>query len=348
MSIAAIEKAASAKGKRAAKAKNILVAVRTELRTGNTITRTPWRILRDDPKNGVYERRNWVKKFGISTRRVTKEKPHWSVVTIKSGDKTKAEARAEALRRFPELTDAQYKELNRVNADKKLNGLYRQMADGLINCGSLQYSELDDFMEFMHDENHRKIAVFNPKHPPRFIPVDPSMTKSAMLETFLWHTAQRSSVNYLRNRKSDACSGNFRKVSITSASKEEAERIGAISAEVMVDDRQSTIRMIEFDHDYNVLRTVLPSDLHRIILDALLLEKTDTEIVEELKLVFHTFKYKLKSRIQIIADLLGFEPSDEDAFIDKLYSVRRKLRRHREAREQAERDAANNQNGVKQ
>lgn len=348
MSVKAIEKASGGKGKRAAKAKSVIVAIRTEWRTGSGTATTPWRILRDDPKNGVYELTNWIKTHGVGKPRRWHGRTHWSRTAGEEEPLTVEEFRENASRYFPELTDEQQRQLDALDGDKKLNALYERMAFALVISKAIEKCEISSFLEFMHDENRRKVAAYDPFHAPRFVPQDGGRAKPATLETFVWSTAQQSGISYLRYRNSELVGGNIPKVCISFKSKEDAEFAGEISEEIMHDDGADTIAKIDFACDYQTLRDLLPSELHRTVLDGLLLEKTDLELQDDLELSKHTLQRKLKSKIQIIADTLGFEPSDEDAFIDKLYSVRRKLRRHREAREKAERDALNNQNGVKQ
>ena len=49
--------------KAAAKKEKLLIRVRTEMRTGNGTYFSPWRILKDDPKNGIYDLTNWKRKY---------------------------------------------------------------------------------------------------------------------------------------------------------------------------------------------------------------------------------------------------------------------------------------------
>lgn len=341
MSVAAIEKAATSKGKLANRAKDILIAVRTEWRNGSGVTRSAWHILRDDPKKGVYERKNWIREHGVGTKRVQRPGTHWSLLLPPAPPMTRAEMLEEAERQFPTLSDGQLAQLKHLDEDKKLNATFYRLGEGLISSGSMGRNEMDDFLEFMHDENRRKVAAFDPEHPPKHIPEGkPGASKFATLETFIWWTLNQSIVDFLRRHKGDVYESGRKRVGIV-VGKEDDDAMSKASEALMVEDGRATIAKLEFELDYKMLRSHLPSKSHRTVLDALLLEMTDEEIKKALDLTDYTLKYKRKAPIQNTACDFGFEPKSDEAFIDKMYAFRRKLarlRKEREAREKAKHD----------
>ncbi len=308
------------------------IFVYDEWRTGSGTTVTPWRELIDDPKHGIHDLSDWIKKYG-SGRPVRREKrkgTHWSEYAPATGKATESDGNRQHPilypTKFPELTEEQKRTLESVNANKSLKRYFNRLAENLIASDRIELNEKEAFIEFMKDQCIRKVALYDPNHPPKYKTEDGGPARPASVETFICHTAGNSIKDFLRHRSKATMGTDVCKVPISSLPAEEAEKIGEISVEALVDEHR-TIRQFEFAIDFGVLRAMLPSDKHRMVLDRLILENTDTEIRSELGISEYSYKYKVLAVIQNLAADLGFEPSDENSFVDKMYVFRRKIRR---------------------
>ena len=120
-------------------------------------------------------------------------------------------------------------------------------------------------------------------------------------------------------------------LSITERSRKEIEA-GEVSAECLADDRRDSVRDMEFRIDVEILRNRLPSHL-RVVLDMLLEEWPHYLIRQQMGISNDKYERRYLSPIQKLAADLGFEPSDDDAFIDKMYVFHRKMRKMRREHE---------------
>ena len=107
---------------------------------------------------------------------------------------------------------------------------------------------------------------------------------------------------------------------------------GEISADALGDDGHDTVRDMEFRIDVEILRSHLPSHLRKV-LDMLLMEWPHSLIRQQMAISNDKYLRRYLSPIQKLAADLGFEPSDDDAFIDKMYVFHRKMRKMRRERE---------------
>ena len=101
-----------------------------------------------------------------------------------------------------------------------------------------------------------------------------------------------------------------------------------MSAECLEDERHGTVRSMEFKFDIETLRRRLPSHL-KTVLDMLLHEWPHSMIRKQMAVSNDKYLKQYLSPIQKLAAELGFEPADDDAFIDKMYVFHRKAKKLR-------------------
>ena len=315
--------------KAAAKKEKLLIRIRTEMRTGNGTYFSPWRILKDDPKNGIYDLTNWKRKYQAfdghyASRkrypsRYREEKNVWYVKRPGSTTYTP----------FPPMTDAEQAMFDDFFMSQR--SLYLDFIANKILEGELRDDLKLDALEAIYDGIRAAYLKYDPEHPPKYRPENGGKPKPASRETFCARVARNTLSDFIDIMNADKRGFRVKHLSITERSRKEIEA-GEVSAECLADDRRDSVRDMEFRIDVEILRNRLPSHL-RVVLDMLLEEWPHYLIRQQMGISNDKYERRYLSPIQKFAADLGFEPSDDDAFIDKMYVFHRKVRKMRRERE---------------
>jgi hypothetical protein len=188
-----------------------------------------------------------------------------------------------------------------------------------------------DALEAIYDGIRAAYLKYDPEHPPKHRPEDGSNPKPASRETFCARVARNTLSDFIDIINADKRGFRVKHLSIAEKSGDEIEA-GEVSAECLADDRRDSVRDMEFRIDVEILRNRLPSHL-RVVLDMLLEEWPHYLIRQQMGISNDKYERRYLSPIQKLAADLGFEPSDDDAFIDKMYVFHRKMSKMRRERE---------------
>ena len=308
--------------KAATKKEKSLVRVRTEWRTGSGTFFSPWRVLKDDPRNGIYDLTNWNRKFHAFDGRHVSRKRYPSRYRAEGYECHAEEPDSSSSSSFPSLTEAQEKELAKLFESQ--HGLYLNWIGNKIREGELREDLKLEALDAIFDGIRAAYLKYDPEHPPKYRLKNGDKPKPASRETFCARVARNSLADFV-----DFMNASKRRVWVTHLSiSEKDDGPGEVSAECLADDHRPTIRDVEFRIDVETLRNHLPSHL-RDVLDMLLEEWPRSLICRHLSVSPEKFNKQFLSPIQNLAADLGFEPSSDDMLHDRMYVFRRKLRRFR-------------------
>lgn len=315
--------------KAAAKKEKFLVRVRTEMRTGNGTYFSPWRILKDDPKNGIYDLTNWKRKYQAFDGHYASRKRYPSRYREEKNIWYAKRPGSTVYSPFPYMTDAQQDEFDDFFMSQRC--LYLDFISNKILEGELRDDLKLDALEAIYDGIRAAYLKYDPEYPPKYRPENGDKPKAASRETFCARVARNSLHDFIDIMNADKRGFRVKHLSITEKSKKEADAV-EVSAECLADERHDTVRDMEFSIDVEILRRHLPSHL-RIVLDMLLNEWPHYLIRQQMGISNDKYERRYLSPIQKFAADLGFEPSNDDAFIDKMHVFHRKMGKARRERE---------------
>ena len=309
--------------KAAAKKEERLVRIRTEIRTGNGTYFSPWRVLKDDPKKGIYDLTNWNRTYHAFINRHTSGKRYPSRYHQSRNVWYAKKPGGSSYTPFPPMTDEEQKEFDNFFLTQR--GLYLDFIGSKIHEGALRDDLKLDALEAIYDGIRAAYLKYDPEHPPKYRPVNSAKPKSASRETFFARVARNTLSDFIDFVNAEKRGGGVTHLSISSKPDDETSS-GELSDEYLADDRHNTIRDMEFRLDVENLRSHLPSHL-RIVLDMLLEEWPHALVRQRLAVSHDIYLRRYLSPIQKLAADLGFEPFRDETFIDKMYVFRRKLRK---------------------
>lgn len=319
--------------KATAKKAKFLIRVRTEMRTGNGTYFSPWRILKDDPKNGIYDLTNWKRKYQAFDGHYASRKRYPSRYRNEKNAWYAKKQSSTSYTPFPPMTDDEQKEFDDFFATQR--GLYLDFIGKKILEKALRDDLKLDALEAIYDGVRAAYFSYDPERQAMYRPENCTKPKTASRETFFAHVARNALSDFIDIMNADKRGFKMKHLSISEKTEEDVEP-DEVSAECLVDDRRDTIRDMEFRIDVEILRNRLPSYL-RVVLDMLLEEWPHSLIRQQLAVSHDKYLRLYLSPIQKLAADLGFEPSDDNAFIDKMYVFRRKLHKMRRERERKRR-----------
>ncbi len=315
--------------KAAAEKEERLVRIRTEIRTGNGTYFSPWRVLKDDPKKGIYDLTNWNRTYHAFINRHTSGKRYPSRYRQTRNVWYAKKPDGSSYTPFPPMTDAVQKEFDDFFETQR--GLYLRFIDIKIREKALRDDLKQDALEAIYDGVRTAYFKYDSEHPPKFRPENCAKPKSASRETYFARIARNTLSDFIDFVNAEKRGGGVTHLSISSKPDGETSS-DEVSAECLADDRQDTVRDMEFRIDVEILRSHLPSHL-RIVLDMLLEEWPHALIRQRLAVSHDIYLRRYLSPIQKLAAEFDFEPSSDDTFIDKMYVFRRKLRKMRRERD---------------
>lgn len=315
--------------KAATKKEERLVRVRTELRTGNGTYFSPWRILKDDPKNGIYDLTNWKRTYHSFINRHTSGKRFPSRYRQSRNVWYAKKPGGSSYTPFPPMTEAEQKEFDDFFMTQR--GLYLDFIGSKILEKALRDDLKLDALDAIYDGVRAAYFRYDPERPPKYRPENCAKPKSASRETFFAHVARNTLSDFIDLVNAEKRGGGVTHLSISSKPDDETNS-DEVSAECLADDRRNTVRDMEFRLDVEILRSHLPLHL-RIVLDMLLEEWPHSLIRQRLAVSHDKYLRRYLSPIQKLAADYGFEPFNDDTFIDKMYVFHRKLRKMRRERD---------------
>lgn len=286
-------------------------------------------LLRDDPKNGVFDLSRWYKKYAAfggcySSRRrypsrYRKEKNVWYTKRPGSSSYTP----------FPPMTDAEQTTFDDFFMSQR--SLYLDFIANKILEGELRDDLKLDALEAIYDGIRAAYLKYDPEHPPKYRSKNSDKPKSASRETFCAHVARNTLSDFIDIMNAEK--RGFRTTHLSISEKSIKETLaGEVSAESLEDKQHDTVQIMEFKFDVEILRRRLPMHL-RSVLDMLLQEWPHSLIQKKIAVSNDKYLKQYLSPIQKLAAELGFEPANDDAFIDKMYVFHRKVQKMRRGNE---------------
>ena len=152
-------------------------------------------LLRDDPKNGVFDLSRWYKKYAAfggcySSRRrypsrYRKEKNVWYTKRPGSSSYTP----------FPPMTDAEQTTFDDFFMSQR--SLYLDFIANKILEGELRDDLKLDALEAIYDGVRAAYIKYDPEHPPKYRPTNSDKPKSASRETFCARVARNTLSDFI-------------------------------------------------------------------------------------------------------------------------------------------------------
>lgn len=287
-------------------------------------------LLRDEPKNGVYALTRWHMKYApfggnyVSRKRYPsryreEERSVWHARRTGGASYTP----------FPPMTDFERMEFDDFFMSQR--SLYLDFIAGKILEGELRDDLKLDALEAMCDGVRAAYLKYDPERPARRRPEDGGKPKPASRETFCARVARNALSDFIDITNADKRGFRVRHLSVSEKPRGDVGA-GEVSAECLADDRRDSVRDMAFRIDVEILRDRLPPNL-RAVLDMLLEEWPHYLIRQRLGVSNDRYERRCLGPIQNLAADLGFEPSGDDAFIDRMYVFHRKVRKMRRERE---------------
>lgn len=288
-------------------------------------------LLRDNPKNGVYDLTRWYKKYASFSGCYASRKRYPSRYREEKNIWYAKRPGSTVYSPFPYMTDAQQDEFDDFFMSQR--SLYLDFISNKILEGELRDDLKLDALEAIYDSLRAAYLKYDPEHPPKYRPENGGKPKPASRETFCARVARNALSDFIDIMSADKRGFRSIHLSISEKSRKDIDA-GEISADALGDDGHDTVRDMEFRIDVEILRSHLPSHLRKV-LDMLLMEWPHSLIRQQMAISNDKYLRRYLSPIQKFAADLGFEPSDDDAFIDKMYVFHRKMRKMRHERERS-------------
>lgn len=282
-------------------------------------------LLHDDHKNGVYDLSRWYRKYASFAGHHGSRKRYPSRYRDEKNVWYAKKPGGSSYSPFPTLTDAQQAEFDDFFLSQR--GLYLDFIAGKIIEGELRDDLKFDALESIYDGIRAAYLKYDPVHPPKYRAENGNKPKSASRETFFARIARNSLADFIDIMNAEKRGFRTTHLSISEKSRKEILP-GEMSAECLEDERHGTVRSMEFKFDIETLRRRLPSHL-KTVLDMLLHEWPHSMIRKQMAVSNDKYLKQYLSPIQKLAAELGFEPADDDAFIDKMYVFHRKAKKLR-------------------
>lgn len=286
-------------------------------------------LLRDDPKNGVYDLTQWYKKYAPFRNSHTSGKRFPSRYRQSRNVWYAKKPGGSSYTPFPPMTEAEQKEFDDFFMTQR--GLYLDFIGSKILEKALRDDLKLDALDAIYDGVRAAYFRYDPERPPKYRPENCAKPKSASRETFFARVARNTLSDFIDLVNAEKRGGGVTHLSISSKPDDETNS-DEVSAECLADDRRNTVRDMEFRLDVEILRSHLPLRL-RIVLDMLLEEWPHSLIRQRLAVSHDKYLRRYLSPIQKLAADYGFEPFNDDMFIDKMYVFHRKLRKMRRERD---------------
>lgn len=285
-------------------------------------------LLRDDPKNGVYDLTRWYKKYASFGGRYASRKRYSSRYREEKNAWYAKKPGCTSYTPFPRMTDAEQAMFDDFFMSQR--SLYLDFIANKIHEGELRDDLKLDALEAIYDGIRAAYLKYDPKHPPKYHSENGGKPKPASRETFCARVARNTLSDFIAFMNANKRGYKVEHLSISEKSEVDLDP-GEVSAESLADDHRPTIQDVEFRIDVEILRNRLPSHL-RVVLDMLLEEWPHNLIRQQMGISYDKYERHYLSPIQNLAADLGFEPSSDDQFYDRMYVFRRKLRKSRRER----------------
>ena len=286
-------------------------------------------LLRDDPRNGVCDLTRWHRKYAPFGGNYAPRKRYPSRYRGEEGSVWHARGPGGAPRTpFPPMTDAERTEFDDFFMSQR--GLYLDFIDNKILEGELRDDLGLDALEAMCDGVRAAYLKYDPERPAGRRPEGGGKPRPASRETFCARVARNALSDFIDITNAGKRGFRARHLSVSERPRGDVGA-GEVSAECLADDRRDPVRDMAFRIDVEILRDRLPPNL-RAVLDMLLEEWPHHLIRQRLGVSNDRYERRCLGPIQNLAADLGFEPSDDDSFIDRMYAFHRKAREMRRGR----------------
>lgn len=308
------------------------VFVRDEWRTGSGITITPWRELIDDPKHGVHDLSNWIKKYepfggryasrnARPMRREASERTFWY-----NRDPDKAST---SLSPFPYMTNEDQAEFDTF-FDSQEN-IYLWFIDQRIANSELRDDLKPTALEAIYDGLRMAYFTYDPARPPKYRPDNGGEAKSASRETYFARVANNVLSDFISIVNADKRGFRYAHSYLTSKPDEEVGE-NEVNEGDIAEERRNTVRDMIFRIDVDELRRRLAPEVCRVF-DLLMDGHPHYQICNLLGVSNDKYRLRYLSPIQKVAIEIGFIPSDFRGMVDKMfvfkYKIRESIRAHK-------------------
>ena len=305
---------------------------RKEWRTGSGITITPWRELIDDPKNGIHDRTNWIKKYepfggryasrkARPMRRELSERTFWY-----NRDPDNA---ASSLSPFPYMTNEDQAGFDAFFDSQK--NIYLWFIDQRIANGELRDDLKPTALEAIYDGLRMAYFTYDPARPPKYRPENGGEAKSASRETYFARVANNALSDFISIVNADKRGFRYAHSYFTSKPDEEVGD-NEVKEEDIAEERRNTVRDMIFRIDVEELRRRLAPEVRRAF-DLMLDGHAHYQISNLLGVSTDKYRLRYLSPIQKVAIEIGFIPSDFRGMVDKMfvfkYKIRESIRAHK-------------------
>lgn len=267
------------------------------------------KVLRDDPKNGIHDLRDYKRRFAsFEGRHVSR--------AVRPDNYTAEDAEAEQKRRdrfdreHPVLDDYEL-----AKADEIFNSLKDSVFEVVIRCAiadnRLNALYHDEALEAALDAVRRGIRNYDPEHPPKVrLGVKPEDVKPASLKTFLAICGRNAIMNFARLSNGEKAGGWAIRVPISNQRPVDAAENGEISVEAMPAEARYDQKMVELVIDCAIVRRMIYGIYGKTILDVFdkrLAEFDDAEIYQELGVTPGVFRTRYLRPFQRLVDMMWIQ-----------------------------------------
>lgn len=303
---------------------------RKEWRTGSGRIVEPWRELIDDPKNGIHDLSNWIKKYepfgghyasrkARPMRRELSERTSWY-----NRDPDNA---ASSLSPFPYMTNEDQAGFDAFFDSQK--NKYLWFIDQRIANGELRDDLKPTALEAIYDGLRKAYFTYDPARPPKYRPDNGGEAKPASRETYFSRVANNELSDFISIVNADKRGFRYAHSYLTSKPDEEVGD-NEVNEEDIAEERRNTVRDMIFRIDVDELRRRLAPEVCRVF-DLLMDGHPHYQICSLLGVSNDKYRLRYLSPIQKVAIEIGFIPSDFRGMVDKMFVFKYKIRESKRA-----------------
>ena len=185
-------------------------------------------LLRDDPKNGVYDLTRWYKKYASFGGRYASRKRYPSRYRDEKNVWYAKRPGSTTYTPFPPMTDAEQAMFDDFFMSQR--SLYLDFIANKILEGELRDDLKLDALEAIYDGIRAAYLKYDPEHPPKYRPENGGKPKPASRETFCARVARNTLSDFIDIMNADKRGFRVKHLSISERSRKEIEA-GEVSAE---------------------------------------------------------------------------------------------------------------------
>lgn len=298
---------------------------RKEWRTGSGRIVEPWRELIDDPKRGIHDLSNWIKKYepfggryasrnARPLRREPSERTFWY-----NRDPDNA---ASSLSPFPYMTNEDQAGFDAFFDSQK--NIYLWFIDQRIANGELRDDLKPTALEAIYDGLRMAYFTYDPARPPKYRSENGGQAKPASRETYFSRVANNALSDFISVVNADKRGFRYAHSYFTSKPDEEVGD-NEVKEEDIAEERRNTVRDMIFRIDVEELRRRLAPEVRRAF-DLMLDGHAHYQISNLLGVSTDKYRLRYLSPIQKVAIEIGFIPNDFRGMVDKMYVFKYKIR----------------------